>query len=77
MVDSLQMLPEIVCPRPFLFLLAATRNDASVAVAIGTLVGVAASFVPIDVVRRAEALDTCAAVDVAAVGLLMFLLVLP
>lgn len=76
-MNPLQMLPEIVCPRPFLFLVAAILYDASVAFAIGTLLGVAASFVAIDVVRCAEAFRTCAAGGVAAVGLLMFLLVLP
>lgn len=76
-MNPLQMLPEIVCPRPFLFLLAATLNDAPVVFAISALLGVAASLVPIDVVRCAEAFGTLAAGDVAVVWLLMFLLVLP
>lgn len=76
-VDPLQMLPEIVCPRPFLFLLAATLNDAPVVFAISTLLGVAASLVTIDVIRGAEAFGTLAAGDVAVVWLLMLLLVLP
>lgn len=76
-MDPLQMLPEVVCTRPFLFLLAASRNDASIALAIGTCLGVAASFMPIDVVRCAEAFNTCAAGDIAVVRFLVFLLVLP
>lgn len=76
-VNPLQMLPEIVCPRPFLFLLAATLNDAPVVFAISTLLGVAASLVTIDVIRGAEAFGTLAAGDVAVVWLLMLLLVLP
>lgn len=76
-MNPLQMLPEIVCPWPFLFLLAATRDDASVAFAIGALFRVAAPLVPIDVIRCAEAFGTWAARDVAAVRLLVFLLVLP
>lgn len=76
-MNPLQMLPEIVCPRPFLFLLAAALNNAPIVFAISTLLGVAASLVPIDVVRCAEAFGTCAAGDVAVMWLLMFLLVLP
>lgn len=76
-MNPLQMLPEIVCPRPFLFLLTATLNDAPVVFTISTLLGVAASLVPIDVVRCAEAFGTGAAGDVAVVRLLMLLLVFP
>lgn len=57
-MNPLQMLSEIVCSRPFLFLLAATWNDAPEVFAISTLLGVAASLVPIDVVRCAEAFGT-------------------
>lgn len=76
-MNPLQMLPEIVCPRPFLFLLATVLDDAPVVFAISLLLGVAASLVPIDVVRCAEAFGTCAAVDVAVVRLLVLLLVFP
>lgn len=76
-MNPLKMLPEIVCPRPFLFLLAATLNDAPVVFAISTLLGMAASLVTIDIVRGAEAFGTGAAGDVAVVWLLMLLLVLP
>lgn len=76
-MNPLEMLPEIVCPRPFLLLLAATLNDAPEVFAIDTLLGMTASLVPVDVVGRAEAFGTLAAGDVAAVRLLVLLLVFP
>lgn len=75
-MDSLQVLPEIIRPGPFLVLFAAAIDDTPIVFAISILVGMAASLVPIDIVRCAKALGACAAGDVAAVGLLVFLLVL-
>lgn len=75
-VHPLQMLPEIICPRPFLVFFAATLNDAPIVFATSIVLRMTASFVPIDIVRCAEAFSAYTTGDVAVVGLLVFLLVL-
>lgn len=76
LMDPLQMRSEVVRSWPSLPLSGTAFDGARISVALGIMGRMAASHVPVDVVRRAKALFTLAAGDGTAVGLLMSLFML-
>lgn len=77
MMDSLEMLPEVVCSRPFFILRPAIRDNAFVGLSLGLFFRMATSRMPVNIIWGTEAFLTSTTGDCAEIGLRMLLVVFP
>lgn len=71
------MLSEVVCSWPFLVLFTTTRDGAFIVFPLGVTVRMAASYVPLNIVRSAETIGAGTSGDFTMVRLRVLLLVFP
>lgn len=77
MMDSLEMLPEVVCSRPFFVLRPAILDSAFVGLPLGLFFGMATPRMPVNIIWGTEAFLTSTTGDCAVIGLRMLLVVFP
>lgn len=77
MMNSLEMLPEVVCSRPLFVLGPAICDSALVGLSLGLSFRMATSRVPVNIIQGTEAFLTRTTGDCAVIGLRMLLIVFP